>query len=64
LDEIAESAGLTDHAFREVGKFKTAKHELRRSLSKKPSDEEVLDFLGWSPTKRQNLESALKARGY
>jgi RNA polymerase primary sigma factor len=60
LDKTRVSAGLSDHASREVGKFKLAKDELRQSLSREPSNEEVLDFLDWSPTKRRNVESALR----
>ena len=60
LDRTRTSMGLSDHAARELTKFIMAKHELRQSLSKEPSNEEVFDFLAWSPTKRRNMENALR----
>jgi RNA polymerase sigma factor (sigma-70 family) len=60
LTDLCRTArGLSAHIAQEVARFKTERYELAQRLGHAPSDEEVFAALGWSRTKRKNVEQAL-----
>jgi RNA polymerase sigma factor (sigma-70 family) len=58
-DLIRTSQGLTAHIARQVARFKLERQRLALAQGRAPSDEEIFTALGWSRTKRRNVEHAL-----
>jgi RNA polymerase primary sigma factor len=57
-DIIRTSQRLTAHIARQVARFKLERRRLVQTEGRAQSDEEVFTALGWSRTKRRNVEAA------